>query len=110
MREELGKYFNEEITVTGEFLCYARTNGLINLLFRNIMYNGELVADHIWVRLTNVRNKKELDINKMKKHDMYELTGRVLMYNKLSKEHGGKVKDYGFKKVKIKKQEDTCTN
>ena len=99
MREELGKYNGEYIEVTAEFNHSAWTCGHCNLLFENVVLDGELITDHIWVSLREVKNKVKPTL---KRKGIYKLRAKVYIYKKVSKVTGEKtVEDYGFKRVKI---------
>ena len=105
MREALAKYHNEYIEVEGEFMRLATTNGCCNLLFRNIMHEGEMITDHAWVSMKNVRNKAKVNEIKLNKHTVYKMRGKVYIYKKRNKEGKGMVYDFGFKSVRIELME-----
>ena len=41
MREALAVYHNQYIEVTAEYMRVATTGGKINILFRNVIHEGE---------------------------------------------------------------------
>ena len=106
MREELGKYHGEYIEVTGEFMRLATTNNCCNLLFRNIMHEGEMITDHAWISMKNVRNRAKVNEIKLNKHTVYKMRGKVYIYKKRSKEGKGMVYDYCLKSVRIELMEE----
>ena len=105
MRLELGKFHNQYIEVTGEFMKLATTNNCCNLLFRNIMHEGVEITDHVWVSMKNVRNKNKVNEIKLNKHVVYKMRGKVYIYKKRSKESKGMVYDFGIKSVRIELME-----
>lgn len=101
MRKELGVYHNQYIEVTAEFMRLATTNGRCNLLFRCVMHDGEEITDHIWIKMQDVRNSKQINEIKLKKHGIYKIRGKVYAYLKYSKEADKMVQDYCLKSVRI---------
>ena len=101
MREKLKEFHNSYIEVEGEFLRLATTNNCRNLLFRNVTHNGEVITDHIWVAMNVVRNAKEVNDVKLKKHTVYKMRGKVYTYFKYSKNEKKMVQDYCLRSVRI---------
>ena len=101
MRTELGVYHNQYIEVTAEFMRIATTNGRCNLLFRCVMHEGEEITNHVWIKMQDVRNSKQINEIKLKKHGIYKIRGKVYTYKKFSKEANKMVYDYCLKSVRI---------
>ena len=89
MRTELGVYHNQYIEIEGEFLRLATTNNCRNLLFRNVTH------------MNVVRNAKEVNNVKLKKHTVYKMRGKVYTYLKYSKTEKKMVQDYCLRSVRI---------
>ena len=68
MRTELGIYHNQYIEVTAEYMRVATTGGKVNILFRNVIHEGEEITDHVWIKMQDVRNSKQINETKLKKH------------------------------------------
>ena len=101
MRTELAKYHNQYIEVVAEFMRIAITGGKVNILFRNVMHEGEEITNHIWIKMQDVRNSKQINEIKLKKHGIYKIRGKVYTYKKFSKESNKMVYDYCFRSVRI---------
>ena len=102
MREALAEYNNTYIEVEAKFGHYAWTCGHCNLMFENITLNGELISDHIWIQLREVKKKGYVDPKSYVKGGIYKIRAKVYVYRKLSKVTGEKtVEDFGFKRAKI---------
>ena len=101
MRTELGIYHNKYIEVTAEFMRIATTGGKVNILFRNVIHEGEEITDHVWIKMQDVRNSKQINEIKLKKHGIYKIRGKVYTYKKFSKEANKMVYDYCLKSVRI---------
>ena len=101
MRTELAKYHNQYIEVVAEFMRIAITGGKVNILFRNVMHEGEEITNHIWIKMQDVRNSKQINEIKLKKHGIYKIRGKVYTYKKFSKEANKMVYDYCLKSVRI---------
>ena len=101
MREALAVYHNQYIEVTAEYMRIAITGGKVNILFRNVIYEGEEITNHVWIKMQDVRNSKQINENKLKKHGIYKIRGKVYTYLKYSKETDKMVQDYCLKSVRI---------
>ena len=101
MREALAVYHNQYIEVTAEFMRIATTGGKVNILFRNVMHEGEEITNHVWIKMQDVRNSKQINEIKLKKHGIYKIRGKVYTYKKFSKEANKMVYDYCLKSVRI---------
>ena len=101
MREALAVYHNQYIEVTAEYMRIATTGGKVNILFRNVMHEGEEITNHIWIKMQDVRNSKQINEIKLKKHGIYKIRGKVYTYLKYSKETDKMVQDYCLKSVRI---------
>ena len=101
MRTELAKYHNQYIDVTAEYMRIAITGGRVNILFRNVIHEGEEITNHIWIKMQDVRNSKQINQVKLKKHGIYKIRGKIYTYKKFSKEANSMVYDYCFKSVRI---------
>ena len=88
MRTELQKHDEEVITVSATFKRFATTNGRRNYLFKNVLFNGIEITDHIWIK--GYKNYKSC---KLERNAEYTLTGKVKKYYKNNKD-GNKVTDY----------------
>ena len=73
MRKELGIYHNQYIEVTAEYMRVATTGGKVNILFRNVIHEGEEITDHVWIKMQDVRNSKQINEIKLKKHGIYKI-------------------------------------
>ena len=76
MRKELSGFYKKTIKVTAVFKSYAVTSGRRNNLLTAIEKDGELLTDHIWIRLP-----KEIE-KELKKKSKYEFTAEVTKYYK----------------------------
>lgn len=56
MRVNLIKYENKRISVTGEIVKINRAAKTICI--KNIMYNDKKLTSHIWIRFSDLTNKK----------------------------------------------------
>ena len=101
MRTELAKYHNQYIEVTAEYMRIAITGGKVNILFRNVIYEGEEITNHIWIKMQDVRNAKKINETKLKKHGIYKIRGKIYTYRKYSRESNKMVYDFCFKSVRI---------
>ena len=101
MREALAVYHNQYIEVTAEYMRVATTGGKVNILFRNVIHEGEEITNHIWIKMQDVRNAKKINETKLKKHGIYKIRGKVYLYKKFSRETNKMVYDYCFKSVRI---------
>jgi hypothetical protein len=101
MRKELGIYHNQYIEIEAEYLRLATTNNCRNLLFRNVTHNGEVITDHIWIPMSVIRNAKEVNSVKLKKHTVYKMRGKVYTYLKYSKTEKKMIQDYCVRSVRI---------
>ena len=101
MRLAMAKFHNQYIEVTAEYLRVAITGGKVNILFRNVMYEGEEITNHVWIKMQDVRNSKQINQVKLKKHGIYKIRGKIYTYKKFSKESNKMVYDYCFKSVRI---------
>ena len=101
MRLELGKHHNTYIEVTAEYMRVATTGGKVNILFRNVMHEGEEITNHVWIKMQDVRNRKQINEIKLKKHGIYKIRGKVYLYKKFSKEANKLIYDFCLKSVRI---------
>ena len=101
MREKLKEFHNSYIEIEGEYLRLATSHNQCNLLFRNIVHEGTIITDHIWVPMNVIRNRKQINEIKLKKHTVYKMRGKVYTYLKYSKETDKMVQDYCLKSVRI---------
>lgn len=101
MRLELGKHHNTYIEVTAEYMRVATTGGKVNILFRNVMHEGEEITNHVWIKMQDVRNRKQINEIKLKKHRIYKIRGKVYLYKKFSKEANKLIYDFCLKSVRI---------
>ena len=101
MRENLKEFHNSYIEIEGEYLRLATTHNQCNLLFRNIVHEGTIITDHIWIPMNVIRNAKEINKIKLKKHTVYKMRGKVYTYLKYSKAEKRMVQDYCLRSVRI---------
>ena len=101
MREALAVYHNQYIEVTAEYMRVATTGGKVNILFRNVMHEGEEITNHVWIKMQDVRNRKQINENKLKKNGIYKIRGKVYLYKKFSKEANNLIYDFCLKSVRI---------
>ena len=101
MRTELGIYHNQYIEIEGEFLRLATSHNQCNVLFRNIVHEGTIITDHIWIPMSVIRNAKEVNNVKLKKHTVYKMRGKVYTYLKYSKTEKKMIQDYCLRSVRI---------
>ena len=101
MRENLKEFHNSYIEIEGEYLRLATTHNQCNLLFRNIVHEGTIITDHIWIPMSVIRNAKEVNSVKLKKHTVYKMRGKVYTYLKYSKSEKKMVQDYCLRSVRI---------
>ena len=101
MRENLKEFHNSYIEIEGEYLRLATTHNQCNLLFRNIVHEGTIITDHIWIPMNVIRNAKEINKIKLKKHTVYKMRGKVYTYLKYSKSEKKMVQDYCLRSVRI---------
>ena len=101
MRENLKEFHNSYIEIEGEYLRLATTHNQCNLLFRNIVHEGTIITDHIWIPMNVIRNAKEINKIKLKKHTVYKMRGKVYTYLKYSKTEKKMIQDYCVRSVRI---------
>ena len=101
MRENLKEFHNSYIEIEGEYLRLATTHNQCNLLFRNIVHEGTIITDHIWVPMNVIRNRKQINEIKLKKHTVYKMRGKVYTYLKYSKTEKKMIQDYCVRSVRI---------
>ena len=101
MREKLREYHNTYIEIEAEYMRLATSHNQHNLLFRNIVHEGTIITDHIWVAMNVVRNAKEVNEVKLKKHTVYKMRGKVYTYLKYSKTEKKMIQDYCVRSVRI---------
>ena len=101
MREKLKEFHNSYIEIEGEYLRLATTHNQCNLLFRNIVHEGTIITDHIWIPMNVIRNAKEINKIKLKKHTVYKMRGKVYTYLKYSRTEKKMVQDYCVRSVRI---------
>ena len=101
MREKLKEFHNSYIEIEGEYLRLATSHNQCNLLFRNIVHEGTIITDHIWIPMNVIRNAKEINKIKLKKHTVYKMRGKVYTYLKYSKSEKKMVQDYCLRSVRI---------
>ena len=101
MRKELGVYHNQYIEIEAEYMRLATSHNQHNLLFRNIVHEGTIITDHIWVPMNVIRNAKEINKIKLKKHTVYKMRGKVYTYLKYSKAEKRMVQDFCLKSIRI---------
>ena len=101
MRENLKEFHNSYIEIEGEYLRLATTHNQCNLLFRNIVHEGTIITDHIWIPMNVIRNAKEINKIKLKKHTVYKIRGKVYTYLKYSKTEKKMIQDYCVRSVRI---------
>ena len=101
MREKLKEFHNSYIEIEGEYLRLATSHNQCNLLFRNIVHEGTIITDHIWVPMNVIRNAKEVNSVKLKKHTVYKMRGKVYTYLKYSKTEKKMIQDYCVRSVRI---------
>ena len=101
MREKLKEFHNSYIEIEGEYLRLATSHNQCNLLFRNIVHEGTIITDHIWVPMNVIRNAKEVNEVKLKKHTVYKMRGKVYTYLKYSKTEKKMIQDYCVRSVRI---------
>ena len=101
MRLAMAKFHNQYIEVTAEYMRLATTNGRCNLLFRCVMHEGEEITNHVWIKMQDVRNSKQINEIKLKKHRIYKIRGKVYLYKKFSKEANKLIYDFCLKSVRI---------
>ena len=101
MRDKLAVFHNQYIEVEAEFMRIATTGGKVNILFRNVIHEGEEITNHVWIKMQDVRNVKQINEVKLKKHGIYKIRGKIYTYKKFSKEADKMVYDYCFKSVRI---------
>ena len=94
MRVNLVKYENKRINVTGEIVKINRVAKTICI--KNIMYNNEKLTSHIWIKFSDLTNKKAKIIYGGI-HVKIEFSGIVSTYNKKSG------LDYCFKNIIVNK-------
>ena len=104
MRTELGKYNGEYIEITGRLKRMVNKNNHCNLLFTDIMHEGEELTQHIWLSISLIRNRDTFFRN-VEPNAIYKMRGKVYIYRKISKIDGTKsVEDFGIKSVRISKE------
>ena len=101
MREKLREYHNTYIEIEAEYMRLATSHNQHNLLFRNIVHEGTIITDHIWIPMNVIRNAKEINKIKLKKHTVYKMRGKVYTYLKYSKSEKKMVQDYCLRSVRI---------
>ena len=101
MREKLKEFHNSYIEIEGEYLRLATSHNQCNLLFRNIVHEGTIITDHIWVPMNVIRNRKQINEIKLKKHTVYKMRGKVYTYLKYSKTEKKMIQDYCVRSVRI---------
>ena len=101
MREKLKEFHNSYIEIEGEYLRLATSHNQCNLLFRNIVHEGTIITDHIWIPMNVIRNAKEINKIKLKKHTVYKMRGKVYTYLKYSKTEKKMIQDYCVRSVRI---------
>ena len=101
MREKLKEFHNSYIEIEGEYLRLATSHNQCNLLFRNIVHEGTIITDHIWIPMNVIRNTKEINKIKLKKHTVYKMRGKVYTYLKYSKTEKKMIQDYCVRSVRI---------
>ena len=101
MREKLREYHNTYIEIEAEYMRLATSHNQCNLLFRNIVHEGTIITDHIWVPMNVIRNAKEVNSVKLKKHTVYKMRGKVYTYLKYSKTEKKMIQDYCVRSVRI---------
>ena len=101
MREKLKEFHNSYIEIEGEYLRLATSHNQCNLLFRNIVHEGTIITDHIWVPMNVIRNRKQINEIKLKKHTVYKMRGKVYTYLKYSKTENKMVQDFCLKSIRI---------
>lgn len=84
-RAKLNKYLGEEITCIGDFEMYAESNFFHEgmrcktLLLKNVRFDtGEILADHLWLKLSDVRNYRLIRGKKLK---FIKFKGTPYFYN-----------------------------
>ena len=104
MRIELGKYNGEYIEITGRLKRIVSKNNHCNLLFTNIMHEGEEITQHIWLSVRLIRNRDTF-FRDVEPNAIYKMRGKVYIYRKTSKVDGTKsVEDFGIRNVRISKE------
>ena len=101
MREKLKEFHNSYIEIEGEYLRLATSHNQCNLLFRNIVHEGTIITDHIWVPMNVIRNRKQINEIKLKKHTVYKMRGKVYTYLKYSKTERKMIQDYCLRSIRI---------
>ena len=101
MREKLKEFHKSYIEIEGEYLRLATSHNQCNLLFRNIVHEGTIITDHIWIPMSVIRNAKEVNSVKLKKHTVYKMRGKVYTYLKYSKTEKKMIQDYCVRSVRI---------
>ena len=101
MREKLREYHNTYIEIEAEYMRLATSHNQHNLLFRNIVHEGTIITDHIWIPMNVIRNAKEINKIKLKKHTVYKMRGKVYTYLKYSKTEKKMIQDYCVRSVRI---------
>ena len=69
-----------------------------------LFYLGRYIivgAGIVWIKMQDVRNSKQINEIKLKKHGIYKIRGKVYTYKKFSKEANKMVYDYCLKSVRI---------
>ena len=84
-RAKLNKYLGEEITCIGDFEMYAESNFFHTgmrcktLLLKNVRFDtGEILADHLWLKLSDVRNYRLIRGKRLK---FIKFKGTPYFYN-----------------------------
>ena len=101
MREKLKEFHNSYIEIEAEYMRLATSHNQHNLLFRNIVHEGTIITDHIWIPMNVIRNRKQINEIKLKKHTVYKMRGKVYTYLKYSKVEKKMVQDYCLRSVRI---------
>ena len=103
MRKKLAKYIGKKITVIGTFVRSDKENNK-GYFFANIICNGEIITDHIWIKSREFLREDDKDkLNPSQCRRLFAITGTVKTYKKLNKK-GEKVLDYCLTSVIVERK------